>query len=78
MAAFYCLGVDNAHVVVGGPEMPILDGSSAPFLELIEEAGLKTQNASKEYFLVKKKKTIKINNMNKPNKVNMFCQDILR
>lgn len=54
MAAFYCLGVDNAHVIVGGPEMPILDGSSALLVEMIEEAGLKTQNASREYLLVKK------------------------
>ena len=59
MAAFYCLGVDNAHVIVHGPEMPILDGSSAPLLEMIEEAGLKNQNASKEYLLVKKPVRVK-------------------
>lgn len=41
MAAFAGLGVDNALVEVEGPEVPIMDGSSAPFITLIDKAGLR-------------------------------------
>ncbi|MEM9750426.1 MAG: UDP-3-O-acyl-N-acetylglucosamine deacetylase [Pseudomonadota bacterium] len=43
MAAFYGMGVDNALVEVDGPEIPIMDGSAGPFIDLIERAGLKRQ-----------------------------------
>lgn len=39
LAALYGLGVDNARVELDGPEVPILDGSAQPFVELIREAG---------------------------------------
>ena len=45
MAAFAGLGVDNARVELDGPEVPIMDGSSAPFVFLIECTGLKEQAA---------------------------------
>ncbi|WP_439573292.1 UDP-3-O-acyl-N-acetylglucosamine deacetylase [Phreatobacter sp.] len=45
MAAFHGLGVDNCLVEVDGPEMPILDGSSAPFVAAIEQVGLETLDA---------------------------------
>ncbi|SEL54548.1 UDP-3-O-[3-hydroxymyristoyl] N-acetylglucosamine deacetylase [Xaviernesmea oryzae] len=41
MAALYAIGVDNLIVEVQGGEMPIMDGSSAPFFEAIEQVGLK-------------------------------------
>lgn len=41
MAALWAEGVDNVVVEMDGPEVPILDGSSAPFIALIEEAGLR-------------------------------------
>ena len=40
MAAFYGMGVDNALVELNGPEIPAMDGSAAPFIFLIECAGL--------------------------------------
>ncbi|MGP1274631.1 MAG: UDP-3-O-acyl-N-acetylglucosamine deacetylase [Caulobacterales bacterium] len=43
MAAFAGLGVDDVIVELHGPEVPAMDGSSLPFIELIEHAGLKTQ-----------------------------------
>jgi len=43
MAAFAGLGVDNAVVELDGPEVPVMDGSSAPFVFLIECAGLVEQ-----------------------------------
>jgi UDP-3-O-[3-hydroxymyristoyl] N-acetylglucosamine deacetylase len=54
MAAFYGMGVDNVLVEVEGPEIPVLDGSAAPFVELIEEAGLKTLKSTKRYMVIKK------------------------
>ncbi|MEZ5894670.1 MAG: UDP-3-O-acyl-N-acetylglucosamine deacetylase [Parvularculaceae bacterium] len=39
MAAFALMGVDNAFVEIDGPELPILDGSAAPFLQALAEAG---------------------------------------
>ncbi len=45
MAAFAGMGLHNAVVEIDGPEVPILDGSSAPFVRKIVETGLKTLNA---------------------------------
>ena len=49
MAAFAMLGVDNAVVEVDGPEMPIMDGSSAPFVRILDRAGLRPQEAARRY-----------------------------
>lgn len=45
MAALYALGVDNALVEIDGPEMPILDGSSKPFVDAIDRVGVKRLDA---------------------------------
>lgn len=45
MSACMGLGVDNLIVEVDGPEVPILDGSSAPFVQVLMNAGLKSQAA---------------------------------
>ncbi|HRE44972.1 MAG TPA: UDP-3-O-acyl-N-acetylglucosamine deacetylase [Terricaulis sp.] len=45
MSACMGLGVDNLIVEVDGPELPILDGSSAPFVQVLLNAGLKTLTA---------------------------------
>ncbi len=50
LAALVGLGIDNCLIQVTGPEMPIMDGSSARFIELLEEAGIVEQNAIREYF----------------------------
>ena len=44
MAAFYGCSIDNAIVELDGPEVPIMDGSAAPFLFLIESAGVQPLN----------------------------------
>ncbi|WP_293680423.1 UDP-3-O-acyl-N-acetylglucosamine deacetylase [uncultured Phenylobacterium sp.] len=49
MAAFAMLGVDNALVEVDGPEMPIMDGSSLPFIRVLDRAGLSPQQAARGY-----------------------------
>ncbi|MFN3589333.1 MAG: bifunctional UDP-3-O-[3-hydroxymyristoyl] N-acetylglucosamine deacetylase/3-hydroxyacyl-ACP dehydratase [Spirosomataceae bacterium] len=52
LAALVALQVDNILITLNGPEVPILDGSAAPFVELIEKAGLEEQNALRNYFEV--------------------------
>jgi UDP-3-O-[3-hydroxymyristoyl] N-acetylglucosamine deacetylase len=49
MAALVMLGVDNAVVEVDGPEMPIMDGSSLPFIRVLDRAGLRLQDAPRRY-----------------------------
>ena len=45
MGALYACEIDNAIVEIDGPEVPILDGSAAPFIKHIDNSGIKTQNA---------------------------------
>ena len=54
MAAFAGLGVDNAVVELDGPEVPIMDGSAAPFVFLIECAGLVDQDAPRRVIRIVK------------------------
>jgi UDP-3-O-[3-hydroxymyristoyl] N-acetylglucosamine deacetylase/3-hydroxyacyl-[acyl-carrier-protein] dehydratase len=53
LAAMVGMGVDNVLVKVDGPEVPILDGSSKPFVDAIEKAGLKKQDALKFFYTIK-------------------------
>lgn len=55
LSAFAGLGIDNACVDVDGPEVPIMDGSSSPFVFLIQSAGLREQDAAKKFIRIKKK-----------------------
>lgn len=55
MSALYGLGVDNAYVEVDGPEVPILDGSSAPYVAIFSQSGIKTQNKKRKYLKFKRK-----------------------
>ena len=50
LAALYGMQVDNALIKLTGPEIPIMDGSSLPFVAAIESVGLIEQNAPREYF----------------------------
>jgi UDP-3-O-[3-hydroxymyristoyl] N-acetylglucosamine deacetylase len=54
MAAFYGLGIDNARVELDGPEVPIMDGSSAPFVYLLKSVGIEEQPEPKRFIVVKK------------------------
>ncbi|MDB5443296.1 MAG: lpxC [Phenylobacterium sp.] len=49
MAALVMLGVDNATVELDGPEMPIMDGSSLPFITILDRAGLRMQDAPRRF-----------------------------
>jgi len=52
LAAITCMGVDNAVVELDHREVPVMDGSSAPFVYLIQEAGLRTLSAPRRYLKV--------------------------
>lgn len=54
MAAFFGLGIDNALVELDGPEVPIMDGSTAPFIFLIKSAGIREQKSPKQFIVIKK------------------------
>ncbi len=54
LAALRGLGVDNALVEIDGPEVPIMDGSAAPFVAAIEQAGIVSLNEARRYIKVLK------------------------
>ena len=54
MSAFNGLGIDNCYVDVDAPEIPIMDGSGASFVFLIQAAGIVEQPAPKRFVRVKK------------------------
>jgi UDP-3-O-[3-hydroxymyristoyl] N-acetylglucosamine deacetylase len=54
LAALSGLGIDNALVEIDGPEVPIMDGSAAPFVAAIEQAGVVTLAAPRRYIRVLK------------------------
>jgi len=55
MSALAGLGVDNAYVDLDGPEVPSMDGSAAPFVLLLQQAGIEEQGAPKRFLRLKKK-----------------------
>jgi UDP-3-O-[3-hydroxymyristoyl] N-acetylglucosamine deacetylase len=59
MSAFAGLGVDNAEVELSADEPPIMDGSAAPYVFLIQSVGLAEQNAPKRFIRVKRRITVK-------------------
>ena len=59
MSAFSGLGIDNAYVEVSGPEMPIMDGSAATFVFLIQSAGIVDQKALKKFIKINKPVSVK-------------------
>jgi UDP-3-O-[3-hydroxymyristoyl] N-acetylglucosamine deacetylase len=54
LAALRGIGVDNALIQLEGPEVPIMDGSAAPFTELLLEAGLRPLAAPRAYMVIRR------------------------
>ena len=52
LAALVGLGVDNCLIEINGPEIPIIDGSSKPFIEIIETTGVVEQEAAKAWYTI--------------------------
>jgi len=55
MAAIWGCGIDNLYIDINGPEIPIMDGSSEPFVFLIESAGIKEQDKPRRFIEILKK-----------------------
>jgi len=58
LSAMAGLGIDNAYVDVTAPEIPIMDGSAAPFVFLLQSAGIVEQHAAKKFIRVRKEVTV--------------------
>jgi UDP-3-O-[3-hydroxymyristoyl] N-acetylglucosamine deacetylase len=58
LSALRGCGIDNCFIEIDNIELPIMDGSSENFIELIEQAGIVEQNAAKRYFRVLKQVSI--------------------
>ncbi len=54
MSALWAMGIDNVLCEVNGEEVPILDGSAAPFAQLIRKAGMKTQRSARRFLVALK------------------------
>jgi UDP-3-O-[3-hydroxymyristoyl] N-acetylglucosamine deacetylase len=52
LAALVSLGVDNVAIELNSPEVPIMDGSAAPFIYLIHEAGIKRLSMPRQYLKI--------------------------
>ena len=61
LSALAGLGIDNATIELDGPEVPIMDGSSRPFVFLIQSAGIKEQNHPKKFIKIMKDIEVKQN-----------------
>lgn len=59
MASLYALGIDNCRIDLDGSEIPILDGSAAPLVALIEKAGIEEQSEEKNYYVLEEAFTYK-------------------
>jgi len=51
MSALYAMGIDNVLVELDAGEVPIMDGSALPFVNMIKEAGIEEQEAERDYFV---------------------------
>jgi UDP-3-O-[3-hydroxymyristoyl] N-acetylglucosamine deacetylase len=55
MSALSGLGIDNVYIDIDGPEVPIMDGSAAPFVLILQQAGIEEQAAPKKFLRVKRR-----------------------
>lgn len=54
LSVFYSMGIDNAYVEIDNLEVPILDGSGHPFVELLEQAGVQTYRRRRRYLRIRR------------------------
>jgi UDP-3-O-[3-hydroxymyristoyl] N-acetylglucosamine deacetylase len=54
LSVFYSMGIDNVYVEIDNLEVPILDGSGAPFVRLIEEAGIRQYRRKRRYLRIRR------------------------
>lgn len=54
LAALMSLGIDNVHIEIDGNEVPVLDGSAAPFVDAFDQVGLQQQSVKRRYIRILK------------------------
>ena len=54
LSVLYSMGIDNAYIEIDNLEVPILDGSGRPFVQLIESAGLRHYRRKRRYFRIRR------------------------
>jgi len=54
LSALAGLGIDNAFIELSAPEVPIMDGSAAPFVFLLQSAGIEEQSAAKRFIRIRR------------------------
>jgi UDP-3-O-[3-hydroxymyristoyl] N-acetylglucosamine deacetylase len=54
LSVFYSIGIDNAFIEIDNLEVPILDGSGSPFVELIREAGIRHYRRKRRYLRIRR------------------------
>ncbi len=59
LSALYGLGIDNLFVEIDSLEVPILDGSALPFVEMVQEAGVRRQSRERKYLKVETEVTVR-------------------
>lgn len=62
MSALSGLHIDNLNIYINAAEVPIMDGSSKPFVDMIEKIGIKQQNKKRKFLNVKKIIEVSMNN----------------
>jgi UDP-3-O-[3-hydroxymyristoyl] N-acetylglucosamine deacetylase len=58
LSVFYSMGVDNAYVEIDNLEVPILDGSGLPFVDLIREAGIRQFRRKRHYLRIRRQVSV--------------------
>ena len=58
LSTLYSFGVDNAYIEIDNLEVPILDGSSKPFIALLREAGIREQRRKRRYLRIRRTVTV--------------------
>ncbi len=58
LSVFYSMGVDNAYVEIDNLEVPILDGSGSPYVDLLHAAGLKSYRRPKRFLRIRRPVTV--------------------
>jgi UDP-3-O-[3-hydroxymyristoyl] N-acetylglucosamine deacetylase len=61
LSVFYSMGIDNAYVEINNLEVPILDGSGQPFIDLLRTAGLKTYRRRKRFLRIRQAVSVEAN-----------------
>jgi UDP-3-O-[3-hydroxymyristoyl] N-acetylglucosamine deacetylase len=69
LAALYSCGVDNVYVEIDALEVPILDGSAKPFIEMLERAGIRRLRRRRRYLQVVKPLEFEDSDPNKPGQI---------